>query len=443
MKETSACATIDTDFSTLSGDDFKLEKPCIKNILLRIKKYVFTFVKWIIVAGVSGLSGGLVGSVFHTSIEYATAFRETHPYIVWFLPIGGIVIAAVYKLFKLGHTGTNKIIDSVRSSEKVPFLLAPAIFISTVITHLFGGSAGREGAALQLGGTIGKYLSKLFRLGEKDVPIAVMCGMSAVFSALFGTPMTAAIFAIEVISIGIMHYAALIPCLVSSLAAYGVSVLLGSHPVSYQLAVIPELSWQIVLQSATIGAVSAIAGIIFCVLLHKGEFLLEKFIRNTFLRAAIGGLVIVLLGTLIGTQDYFGAGSQIIEKAICTGVARPEAFALKILFTMLTICSGYKGGEIVPTFFIGSTLGSSVSSFIGLNKGFGASLGLVSMFCAVVNCPIASIILSIELFGTSQIIPYVTSCAVSYMLSGYFGLYTSQKIVYSKLSAKYVNADVK
>ncbi len=407
------------------------------------KNYVKTFFKWIIVAGITGLVGGIIGSLFHVSVEKATEFRLLNNWIIYFLPVGGIAIAVLYRLFKMSDsTGTNQIIDSIRTDEHVPIILAPLIFISTVITHLLGGSAGREGAALQLGGSIGSLTGKIFRLDEKDMHLVVLCGMSGVFSALFGTPLTATLFAMEVISIGVIYYSSLVPCLVSSLVAYGVSLNFGIEPVHYTLSLVPELSVRTFVITTVLAAMCAVLSIIFCVVMHKTEHFMKHKISNDYVRGFAGGLAIVILTLLVGTRDYNGAGMNIVENAV-NGVVKPEAFMLKMIFTAITIGAGFKGGEIVPTFFIGSTFGCFVGGLMGLNPGFSAAIGLVSLFCGVVNAPIASIILSIELFGVQGLILFAIACSVSYMLSGYYGLYSSQKIVYSKLKAEFININAK
>lgn len=424
------------------GDDFLIHfiqeaKKLSKSGL----KYILIFLKWVGIAVATGISGGLVGTAFHKSVELVTEVRTAWPFIIYLLPISGLAIAWIYRFFKLESVDTNRIISSVRSDKKVPIALAPAIFVSTVLTHLFGGSAGREGAALQLGGTIGYHLGRLFRLTEKDSHLIVMCGMSAVFSALFGTPLTAALFAMGVISIGIMYYSGLVPCVVSALTAYSVAGLFKVEPVRYHI--IPPVGTDIktILLSALIGVICAGVSVLFCLLMHKSEKYIKKYIKDPFVRAFVGGLVIILLSFLPHGREYLGAGTGIIDSAVNNGIARPEAFLLKMIFTAVTIGCGYKGGEIVPTFFIGSTLGCTVSGLLGIDSGFGASLGLVATFCGVVNCPIASIMLAVELFSTGNIIPYAVACAVSFMLSGNFGLYRDQKIMYSKLTAEYVNAN--
>ncbi len=266
--------------------------------------------------------------------------------------------------------------------------------------------------------------------------------MSGVFSALFGTPLTAVLFAMEVISIGIIYYSSLVPCLISSLFAYGISVHFGMEPVHFILGITPELSLKTIALTSVLAAFCAVLSIVFCVSMHKTEHFMKHKISSDYYRGMVGGIIIVLLTLLVGTRDYNGAGMDIIENAI-NGIARPEAFILKIIFTAITIGAGFKGGEIVPTFFIGSTFGCFIGGLLGLNPGFSAAVGLVALFCGVVNAPIASIVLSIELFGADGIILFAIACSISYMLSGYYGLYSSQKIVYSKLKAEFININAK
>ncbi|HBJ1645684.1 chloride channel protein [Clostridium botulinum] len=406
-----------------------------------IKRYIITFFLWVVVAGITGLIGGFIGSLFHLSVEYATSFRIENDWIIFMLPLGGALIICLYKILKLGsNIGTNLVIDSIRTDGKVPFSMSPLIFISTVITHLFGGSAGREGAALQLGGSIGSQVGKILHLDEKDMHLITLCGMSGVFSALFGTPLTATFFAMEVISVGIIYYSSFIPCIVSSIVAYKVSLLFGLEPVRFNINVIPNISTENIIKVAILGALCALVSIIFCETLHKTNKFLSNLIKNDYLRIICGGLAIVALTFIVGCRDYNGAGMNIIANAI-NGQAKPEAFILKIIFTAITISVGYKGGEIVPTFFIGATFGCVVGGLIGLDPRLGAAIGLVALFCGVVNTLITSVILSIELFGSGALILFAVACGVSYMLSGYFSLYSSQKIVYSKLKAEFINRD--
>ena len=413
------------------------------NRRLRVIQFnIATFFKWIIIAVMTGLVGGTVGSMFHLSVEFATKTRYEYPWILYLLPFGGLIIVFLYKEGMNEDPGTNLVINSIRTDGKVPFLMAPLIFIGTVITHLLGGSAGREGAALQLGGSIGSKIGNFIGLDEKDMHLVTLCGMSGVFAALFGTPLTATLFSMEVISVGIIYYSAFIPCIVSSLTAYAVSIYFGLEPVRFDLIVIPEVSLSNIIKVIILGSLCAVVSIIFCQLLHKSNKLFKEKILNSYLRVFIGGSVIVILTLITGTRDYNGAGMEIISNAL-NGSARPEAFILKMIFTAVTIGVGYKGGEIVPTFFIGSTFGCVFGSMLGLNPCFGAAVGLVALFCGVVNTLITSIILSIELFGAGNIVMFAIACGVSYMESGYYSLYSSQKIMYSKIKAEYINRNAK
>ena len=409
-----------------------------KKILL----YFWAFIKWLLIAIVTGVIGGIVGGGFNLSVSYATTMRESHAWLLWLLPVGGVIIAALYKVTKMEAKNTNAIIDSVHLGENVPAMLAPVIFIATVITHLCGGSAGREGAALQIGGGLGSNIGRLFGLDEKDIRLATLCGMSAVFSALFGTPLTATLFALEVISVGVFYYSGLVPCLVSSVVAFGVTMLMGISPTRFIIVMLPltaNLIWRVAILAVICAAVSSL----FCVAMHAAEYYIEKWLPNTIIRAAAGGAVLIALTLLVGSTDYNGTGMNVIKAALEHGSAHPMAFLLKILFTAITLSCGFRGGEVVPTFFIGATLGCVVGPLLGIPAGFSAAVGLIAVFCGAVNCPIASLALSIELFGSTELMYFALACGISYMLSGYFGLYRSQKILYSKTRAEFIDINAK
>ncbi len=404
-------------------------------------QYIKALLKWTLLASVVGIIGGAVGSAFHISIDFVTELRSQHAWLVYLLPLGGLAIAGMYTLFKkYGRLDTNRILEAVQTEEKVPFVLAPLIFIGAVITHLLGGSAGREGAALQLGGSIGYRIGKTLKLGKDDMHIIVMSGMSAVFAALFGTPLTAAVFALEVTCVGIMYYAALFPCIIASLVAFGMAGLFDIPPVRFAGVALESVSWDIAVKLMVLAVLCALVSIIFCTSIKSCERLGKRFVPNVYVRAFAGGVIVVLLTVILGTTDYNGAGMQVIERAL-GGEAHPWAFALKIVFTAITIAAGFKGGEIVPAFFVGSTFGCMISSLIGLEPALGAAIGFVAVFCGVVNCPIASIMLALEVFGADSVPLFAAVCAVSYMMSGNYGLYKSQKIVYSKLDAHYIDVN--
>lgn len=403
--------------------------------------YVTTFFKWTVIGIVTGLIGGIIGTAFHFAVYYVTQLRTDHEWIIWLLPVGGAAIVALYKLTKV-NSGVNNVLMAVHTAEKLQWLMGPLIFISTVITQLVGGSAGKEGAAIQIGGTIGYQLSRLFRVDTKDSHVFVMCGTSAVFAAVFGTPVTAAVFALEVISVGVMYYAAFIPCVFAALTGCALAVHLGVQFTEFPVITAPPLTIEIAIEVVLVAAVCGIISILFCVGLRRGREYAKKAIQNPYFRAIAGGLLLAVISFMLGTNDYNGAGMNIAADAV-GGTAAPYAFALKLVLTVLTMSAGFKGGEIVPSMFVGATFGCTFGKHIGLNGGFGGAVGLVALFCGMVNCPIASVFLGIELFGSSGLIYYAMAGGVSFILSGNYGLYSGQKLIYSKLKAEFVNINIR
>ena len=409
---------------------------CCENMLV-------VFLKWVFIGCIVGGVVGATGIAFHWLLELATEYRMEHPIIIWLLPVGGLVIIGLYHILKMANDrGTNFILVAVRQNEAVSLRTAPLIFFSTIITHLFGGSAGREGAALQLGGSIASYLGRKIQLNEKDERIITMCGMAAGFSALFGTPLTAVVFSMEVISVGIMHYSAIVPATVAAFVASALAQRLGFMPVAYILLGVPEgLDFKIALSVGILGICCALASMLFCIVMNKASCAYRAYIKNAYIRVFVGGTLVLIITFLIGQRDYNGAGMDIIQRAL-GGEAKPEAFLLKILLTAITLGAGYKGGEIVPTFFIGATLGCVLGPLLGISSSFAAGLGLTAVFCGVTNCPIASVLLCIELFGAQGLVYYALCCGTSYMLSGYYGLYSEQKIMYSKIKPEFIDRSV-
>ena len=401
--------------------------------------YLGTLLKWLIVAGVTGAVCGVIGSLFHIGVHEASVLLAQHKRLLFCLPVSGLAIVGIYKLTGTEGLGTNDIIEAVHEGKKLPFWLLPAIFAATVLTHLCGGSAGREGAALQMGGTIGQSVGRRLGLDDRDLRIATLSGMAAFFSALFGTPLTAALFAIMVISIGVLYHAAFVPCLTAALTAFGVSQLMGVEPTRFTVTA-PAVETFTFFRVAVLAALCAVVSMLFCSTVHQAEHLMKKKLPNPWLRAVAGGVLVIVLTLLVGNMQYNGAGMVVITQAVEQGTAHPAAFLLKMLFTAITLAAGFKGGEVVPSFFVGATFGCVAAPLLGLPAGFGAALGLVSVFCGATNCPVASTMLSIELFGADGLLYFALSCGISYMLSGYNGLYSSQTILYSKLKAQYINA---
>ena len=398
------------------------------------------FVKWLLYSCLIGLIVGLVAVAFHLGIDLAGELRAEHPTIIWLLPPGGMAIILLYRVCGMERDrGTNLVLVAVRDAERLKLRTAPLIFLSTILTHLVGGSAGREGAALQLGASLSAYIGRLLRLDEKDGRIVVMCGMSAAFSALFGTPLTAAIFAMEVVSVGVMYYAAMVPCMVSSYTAALVAHAFGLHAIhgypvhdALGLAVLP------IFQTAALGVLCAVLSILFCTAMHAAPRLYAKYLPDPLVRAAAGGALVLGLTLLAGEQTYNGAGDGVIRQMLA-GETIPEAFLLKILFTALTLGAGFRGGEIVPVLFTGCAFGTWAGPMLGLPHGLSGALGMAATFCGATNCPLSSILLAFELFGGDGLPLYALCCGAAYMLSGYYGLYSEQKIIYSKLRPEWVD----
>lgn len=397
--------------------------------------------KWILFGTLTGIVVGAAATCFYYALSFATQFRGTHPWIIAGLPIGGILIVALYHFMK-NDLGTNVVLAAIHKDEKIPGRMAPMIFIATFLTHFFGASAGREGAALQLGGSISAQLGRLLRVNPADRHIVIMCGMSAGFSAIFGTPLASAIFAMEVISIGIMHYAALVPCVFASLIASIFSKYLGVVSESFYISIIPEFNVIYFIKMIFLSIFFGILSAVFCLILRGFSRTFKKYFSNPFIRILAASGIIILLTLIFHTTDYMGAGMDIIEKSFHKS-ARPEAFLLKMIFTGLALGSGFKGGEIVPSFFIGATFGSVAGPLIGLPLSLSAACGMLGVFCGVTNCPITSLLIGFELFGFEGMPYYLVAVSVSYMMSGYHGLYKEQKIIYSKYQTRFINRNPK
>ena len=399
--------------------------------------------KWIFFGILCGAVVGTIASIFAIAIRTGTQIRAAFPPLLFGLPAAGLVI--VYAYHKLGFEkdgGTNTILEAIREGEQVPLQMAPLIFIGTVLTHMFGGSAGREGAALQIGGSIGNGLGRFLHFQEADTKRVIMCGMSAAFAALFGTPLAAAILPIEISTVGIMYYSSLVPCVLSSLVAFYIAGSFGLSGEAYPLGEVLPMHLPDALLTVVLSILCALAAILFCAMMDKVSGLLRRFLKNDYIRAAAGGLIVVLMTVAVGSQTYNGAGADIIELCFENDPSKVFllAFLLKMLFTAVTLGSGYKGGEIVPSLFIGATLGLKFGVLTGLPPALCAALGMGSLFCGVTNCPVASLLICFEMFGFDAMPYFLLAISFTYLFSGNFGLYHGQVIRYSKYEPGKVNA---
>ena len=404
-----------------------------------MKANIRYFIKWSALALVIGSVAGAAGTIFSMGVSWATGFRLSHPSMLFFLPVSGLLIVWMYHSFhEEGNRGTNMVIDAISSNERVTPATGSLIFFSTILTHLGGGSSGREGAALQLGGSIGNSFGEWFKLDERDKKIAIMCGMSAVFSALFGTPVAAAILSLEVVSIGVLYYAALVPCVFSSFLAVGIARAAGLEGEHFPVEMIPALDLKAMGLLVLLGILCAAVSILFCVLLHTAEHAYRKYFPDARVRILAGSFLFIALTLLSGTRDYCGSSMGLIESSI-EGSVRYEAFLMKMLFTAVALGAGFKGGEIVPTLCVGAALGCAFGEITGFAPSLCAACGMAALFAGVTNCPITSLVIALELFGYEGMEYFSIIIAVAFALSGYYGLYASQKFVYSKTRTEFIN----
>lgn len=413
----------------------------MKGFLNNTGKSLLWLLKWLILSLVIGLVIGTVMSGFGFLVTEVTNFRMSHSWVILGLPFAGLFIVYCYRQLELEKSSTSTVIEAVRKEQyKVTFKLAPLILGSTVLTHLFGGSSGREGAALQFGGSVGSYAARKMKLDDSSSRIFMLAAMSASFSALFGTPLAAAIFPMEFVSVGILYYAALVPCVLSSFTASYVTVFFDIHQtaIPYEVTDAPSIYSPVFLKCLLLGILCAFVGILFCEVLHYGGAFARKWFKNPYIRVFAGGLMIIALTLIIGNQTYNGLSSGLIEESF-NGSAPAAAFLLKMLFTALTLCMGFKGGEIVPSFVTGAAFGCLMGNVLSLPVNLAVACCMCGVFCAVTNSPITSLLIAFELFGFDGMGFFAVVVAISYMLSGYYSVFGSQKIMYSKLDTVFIN----
>ncbi len=380
-------------------------------------KYVLLFLKWVLLSVLMGVIGGLLSALFHYALHFVTELRETQNWLIFLLPIGGLATVGIYKLSKLSaNQTTDEIVECSKNGKPISPLIAPVIFLTTTITHLLGGSAGREGAALQMGSSVASLLNKVVRLKDKERALIIMTGMSAAFAGLFGTPLTACLFTLEIASQGMFFFQALLPCFISAFVASKVSSAFGVYAdTAIQRDVISLTSGNILKLIALIILIFVL-GIVVRYMFRKAPYFMQLWIKSPWLRIVIGATVVVIMTLFVGNQNYNGAGMSLALQAI-DGKVDWYSFLLKMLFTAVTLGVGFKGGEIVPTFCIGATFGCFIGGVLGLNPGFAAALGLALLFCCVTKSPLASVALSLELFGVTNIHIFAPMCLIVFLLS--------------------------
>lgn len=376
-----------------------------------------------------GIMAGAASALFLWSLDLATQTRGTHPWLLFLLPLAGAAIGYLYAHHGREATGgTNLLLERIHDlSGVIPFRMAPLVLVTTVATHLFGGSAGREGTAVQMGGTLADLLVRPLKLSGEDRRLLLMAGIAGGFGSVFGTPLAGAIFGLEVLAIGRVRYDALLPCLVASIVGDVVCRGLGIHHHIYAAASTFTLTPMVAGWMVVAAGFFALASVGFIELTHRIQRLGQTMKGGPYLRPVVGGLVIVALTLAVGNQDFNGLGIPLIERAFAGNVL-PYAFLLKILFTSITLGSGFKGGEVTPLFCIGATLGCTFAQVTHQDPALFAALGFVAVFAGAANTPLACAIMGIELFGSHLAVPLTVACVLTYLLSGHRGIYSSQRV---------------
>ena len=401
-----------------------------------IKKTAVSILKWIFFGILCGFVVGCAASIFGKLIGWGSSAFSKCPWLLFCMLPAGIAIVGWQKLLKIKEVrGTNLVIESVREGRGLPWKMAPHIFVGTVLTHLTGGSAGREGAALQIGGSLGSTLGKLLRFKEEDSRRVIMCGMSAAFAALFGTPLAATVMSMEISTVGIMYHSALAPCMFSALTAHLVAEkLFGLSEADLRITAIPEIDIKTILLVILLAVCCSAVSALFCWIMHKTAHLEKQYLKNDFLRAAVSAAVVIAATLALGTRMYNGSGAGVIEECISDPGFRifPLAFLIKIIMTAVTLGGGFQGGEIVPSLFTGAAFGNLFAQVCGLPSPLCSALGAAAVFCGVTNCPITALMIAFEMFGFGAGTMFLLVVAVTYLLSGYFGIWSAQMIRFSK-----------
>jgi len=403
--------------------------------------FLRTLLKWILLGGGVGIMAGTASAVFLVTLDWATRTRLATPSIIFLLPLAGFIVGWVYHRFAgTAAQGNNLVIEEIHSNQsRIPLRMAPLVLVGTVITHLFGGSAGREGTAIQMGASLADTLRRVLRLNADDRRLMIMAGISGGFGSIFGTPVAGFIFGMEVQSVGRIRYEGIIPCLVAAYIGDIVTRFWGVGHTHYPVLANIEIEPLLLLKVAMAGIVFGLTSILFIELTHGIKHLQNRLVKYPPLRPLVGGIMIIALTLALNTQDYLGLGIPLIQQSVSGSDVATFAFLFKLVFTALTLGSGYLGGEVTPLFVIGSTLGYTLGGLLGVDPTFMASIGFVAVFAGASNTPLACALMAIELFGGGSSVYLILGCMVAYLASGHRGIYVTQRIN----SPKAVGVDIR
>jgi H+/Cl- antiporter ClcA len=393
--------------------------------------------QWLAAGAAVGVLAGAASALFLWLLDLATGFRTSHEFIVFALPLAGLVIGSVYERFGASiKAGNNLVIDTIHDhGPELPLRMAPMVLVGTVLTHLFGGSAGREGTAVQMGASLSDFLAHRLRLGGSLRQQVLAAGVAGGFGSVFGTPIAGTLFGLEFVVLGRIEYRALIPALVAATVGDLTTRALGIVHTPYPAAPALGLSALVLVKWAVFAAAVALTSAAFVELLHALKKLGERFLPRLGWRMCAGGALVVLAWQLLGTSDYLGLGVPTIVRSFVDPELPEYSFAAKLAFTALTLGAGFLGGEVTPLFFIGAALGNSLASWLGLPLALGAAVGMATVFATCANTPLSLSIMAVELVGANALPHVVIVATIAYVLVGQRGIYPAQRLLHAKSGA--------
>jgi H+/Cl- antiporter ClcA len=392
---------------------------------------VVYLLKWIALGAIVGVIAGLGSAAFLQSLDWATRTREAHGWLLFGLPLAGLVVGLAYH-YGGGRSeeGNNLILDEIHDPKAwIPRRMAPLIFVGTILTHLFGGSAGREGTALQMAGSLTDGAFRSTRISPADRRLLLIASIAGGFGSVFGVPIAGCVFALEVQAVGRIRHDALVAALAASVVGDRVVRAIGvDHTLIPPVAKV-DLNAALAVKVVLAGLVFGLAARAFSELTHGIQHVFSASVRWAPARPLIGGVLVIALTYAVGTRDYLGLSIPLITKSLAGGAGIVLfAFALKLVFTSLTLGSGFVGGEVTPLFVIGATLGATLGRVLDAPVPLMAAIGFVAVFAGAANTPIACTVMAVELFGAANIVVFAIACVIAYVISAHRGIYHSQRI---------------